>query len=249
MQKNKKKPIKKKMKRKMKKRLCILLLITVLVITGSKIVSTMTKAHLRNVQTEVDNTKVAKIENKETATLNPGRFLVNRNNTLSKDFVPKSLKIPYVQFISYVDPTVKEMDTVAATALENMFNAAEAKGINLLAVSGYRDYSYQEKLYNAEPYDSKLVAKPGASEHQTGLAMDVLSNEYSTLDEDFDKTQGFKWLENNCYKYGFIIRYPKGKEDITGYNYEPWHMRYVGVDEATEISQKHITLEEYLGSF
>lgn len=179
-------------------------------------------------------------------------LLVNRSNRLEKNYVPQSLTIPNVRFISYADNRVKKMDTTAAEALENLFNAAEEDGVNLLAVSGYRTYSYQEMLYDNKVAAAgrveadKYVAQPGASEHNTGLAMDVLSDEYSSLDEGFEQTQAYKWLEDNCYKYGFIIRYPKEKEDITGYNYEPWHLRYVGIFEATEISEKHITLEEYL---
>ncbi|ERI92200.1 serine-type D-Ala-D-Ala carboxypeptidase [Clostridiales bacterium oral taxon 876 str. F0540] len=179
-------------------------------------------------------------------------LLVNRNNRLAKDFVPKSLRIPNVKYISYADPKVKQMDIEAATALESLFDAAKSDSVTLLAVSGYRTYSYQEKLYDnkvssaGQKEADKYVAQPGASEHQTGLAMDVLSNEYTSLDDGFDKTKAFKWLDKNCSKYGFIIRYPKDKENITGYNYEPWHIRYVGAAEASEISQKHITLEEYL---
>lgn len=179
-------------------------------------------------------------------------LLVNRNNRLAKDFVPKSLRIPNVKYISYADPKVKQMDIEAATALESLFDAAKSDSVTLLAVSGYRTYSYQKKLYDnkvssaGQKEADKYVAQPGASEHQTGLAMDVLSNEYTSLDDGFEKTKAFKWLEENCSKYGFIIRYPKDKENITGYNYEPWHIRYVGTAEASEISQKHITLEEYL---
>lgn len=179
-------------------------------------------------------------------------LLVNRSNRLEKSYIPKSLTIPNVRFISYADPKVKKMDATAAKALENLFNTAKKERINLLAVSGYRTYSYQEMLYNNKVASSgrveadKYVAQPGASEHNTGLAMDVLSDEYSSLDEVFEQTQAYKWLKNNCHKYGFIIRYQKGKENITGYNYEPWHLRYVGISEATEISQKNITLEEYL---
>ena len=76
--------------------------------------------------------------------------------------------------------------------------------------------------------------------------MDVLSNEYSSLDEGFENTNAFKWLSENMSNYGFILRYPKGKEEITGYEYEPWHLRYVGVDDAKEITEKGLTLEEYL---
>ncbi|MCJ7690285.1 MAG: M15 family metallopeptidase, partial [Clostridiaceae bacterium] len=124
--------------------------------------------------------------------------------------------------------------------------------IILLGVSGYRDYSYQEKLYNDKVNRSgkeeadKYVAQAGESEHQTGLAMDVLAEEYTTLDEGFKNTKAYKWIIENCYKYGFILRYPEGKEQITGYAYEPWHIRYVGDKVAMEIARKGITLEEYL---
>jgi len=230
----------------MKKRLSMLLFTIGLAIIINYIIRLpmTTNPQTNNVQDTFTEAK-----NIEKDILNEDLFLVNRKNIIAKDFIPKSLRIPNVDFVSYADPEVRKMDTVAATALEKMFNDAKVEGILLLAVSGYRDYSYQQKLYA----DAKLqgeeeyVAPPGASEHQTGLAMDVLSNKHTTLDEGFDKTQAFQWLQDNCYKYGFIIRYPKGTESITGYKYEPWHIRYVGVDGATEITQKQITLEEYMG--
>ncbi len=145
------------------------------------------------------------------------------------------------------------MRKVAGEALEKLFNAAETENIVLLGVSGYRNYNYQVNVYNNSVYRNgkqhadKYVAQPGTSEHQTGLAIDIVSNEYTNLDEIFVNTRAYKWLKENCYKYGFIIRYPKGKEDITGYKFEPWHIRYVGIDVATEIMNRNITLEEYCG--
>jgi zinc D-Ala-D-Ala carboxypeptidase len=185
----------------------------------------------------------------------PAIALVNRSNRLDKNFAPKHLTIPNVKFSSYASADVKKMDAEAALALEDLFKAAKAAGITLLAVSGYRDYEYQNMLYRnkvtaaGKKEADKYVAQPGASEHQTGLAMDVLSNEYGSLDEGFANTKAYKWLVENSYKFGFIIRYPKGKEGITGYNYEPWHLRQVGIAAASEITQKHLTLEEYLGIF
>ncbi|WMJ81693.1 M15 family metallopeptidase [Clostridium sp. MB40-C1] len=181
-----------------------------------------------------------------------GTLLVNRSHRLKNSYTPQSLRIPNIKFISYANSRVKKMHTTAADALENLFNAAKENGITLLGVSGYRDYSYQKRNYDKRVLSSskeeadKYVAQPNASEHRTGLAIDILSDEYRFLDEGFEKTEAYNWLESNCYKYGFILRYPKGKENITGYNYEPWHIRYVGISEATEISQRHITLEEYL---
>lgn len=131
-----------------------------------------------------------------------------------------------------------------------MKNDAKNQGINLNIVSGYRSYSKQESVYNNYvAMDGKNAAdtysaRPGHSEHQTGLAADI-----NSVNNSFINTPEGKWLNDNCYKYGFIIRYPKGKESITGYIYEPWHIRYINVDVATELYNNGdwITLEEYLG--
>lgn len=179
-------------------------------------------------------------------------LLVNKSNKLSRSYIPEDLVTPKVEFISFADPSVKKMDSEAAEALEKLFDAAYADGISLLAVSSYRNYDYQKMLYNnkvkaaGKAEADKYVAQPGASEHQTGLAMDVLSTEYSSLDEGFGNTQAYKWLKENCADYGFIIRYPKDKANITKYNFEPWHIRYVGLTASKEIMDNEITLEEYL---
>ena len=115
-------------------------------------------------------------------------------------------------------------------------------------VSGYRSYYDQKSTYNywVSVYGQKdadtISARPGHSEHQTGLAFDITS-----LNSSYGETEEGIWLRENCFKYGFIIRYPKGKEHITGYAYEPWHIRYVGVEHATYIMNNNLTLEEYLG--
>ncbi|AAK81230.1 D-alanyl-D-alanine carboxypeptidase [Clostridium acetobutylicum] len=179
-------------------------------------------------------------------------LLVNKQSKLSGNYIPQNLRTPNVKFISSSDPNVNQMESEAATGLENMFNAASKDGLTLLAVSGYRPYSYQQKLYNekvardGKAEADKYVAEPGTSEHQTGLAMDLLSTEYSSLDDGFMNTNSYKWLQQNCGKYGFIIRYPKDKENITKYNFEPWHVRYIGLPASQEIMNRGITLEEYL---
>lgn len=184
----------------------------------------------------------------------PNILLVNKTNKLNKSYVPEDLRIPNVRFISYADPTVKKMERTAADSLEKLFEAALKDGINLLAVSGYRDYRYQEGLYNNKVKATgkieadKYVAQPGASEHQTGLAMDVLSDEYSSLDGGFENTKAYIWLKENSFKYGFIIRYTKEKESVTMYNFEPWHLRYVGIKAATEIVDGNLALEEYVNN-
>lgn len=178
-------------------------------------------------------------------------ILVNRQNRLYAGNEPETLRKPNVALRTATDTTSLLTDD-AAIALEKMFNDAKKDGIELIAISGYRTYEYQSSVYNNKiQRDGKIeadkyVAQPGASEHQTGLAMDVLSSEYSNLDEGFEDTSAFKWLNENMSKYGFILRFPKGKEDITGYEYEPWHVRYVGKEAATNIMNRGITLEEYL---
>lgn len=146
------------------------------------------------------------------------------------------------------------MQPEAAEALEELFAGAKEDGITLLATSGFRSYSTQKAIFErklekmSERAANASVAKPGYSEHQTGLAMDVegQSSLGMGLVEDFGETPEGKWLAQHCHEYGFIIRYPKGKTDITGYIYEPWHIRYVGKEDAAEIAALDVTLEEYI---
>ena len=170
---------------------------------------------------------------------------VNRKSTLSSDYKPTDLVLPDVRAVNSSNRLYMRKE--AAIALEELFKAAEDENYYLYAVSGYRSYSYQKSIYN--PY-SGYSAPAGASEHQLGLAMDITLAKYNgTLSVDFGNTKEGKWVKENAHKYGFIIRYLQGKEDITGYNYEPWHLRYLGVDLATELYEKNITLEEYYGDY
>lgn len=142
-----------------------------------------------------------------------------------------------------------------------MLQAAQNEGVNLVICSPYRDYNRQTVLFNRkidyymdkgysymEAYKiaSITVTVPGASEHQIGLALDIVCDTYSQLEVEFGDTEAGIWLQNHSYEYGFILRYPLGKEHITGIQYEPWHFRYVGVEAATAISKQGITLEEFL---
>ena len=178
-------------------------------------------------------------------------ILVNKNNKLAIDYEPNTLVDSDIAFEEYID--CKQLDERTSNAAKEMFNAALKENINLIAISGYRSYSVQENLYNSRvevkgiEKTRQYTAEPGASEHQTGLAIDIVCNDYPYLDEGFENTDAFKWLYNNCYKYGFILRYQKGKEDITGYNYEPWHFRYIGdVDIAKDIMERGICFEEFI---
>ncbi|MGG4491232.1 M15 family metallopeptidase [Metabacillus idriensis] len=180
-------------------------------------------------------------------------IVANKERNLPKDYEPTDLVTPGVPFPFKEDLPKKKMRKEAALSLEVMFKVAEDKGLELLAQSGYRSYDTQDSIFafNAEQKGEELAnktsSKPGQSEHQTGLSMDVTSPEVNyELTEAFGDTKEGKWLAENAHKYGFIIRYLKGKEDITGYNYEPWHLRYVGVEHAKKIHQLGITLEEYL---
>lgn len=140
------------------------------------------------------------------------------------------------------------LDKEAYAALKNLQNAASKAGYSLPMVSGFRTYSFQKRLYenyikrSGQGAADTYSARPGHSEHSTGLSFDVgsVTNSYGT-------TPAGKWLAKNCYKYGFIIRYPQGKSNITGYIYEPWHIRYLGVENATKVYNSGLTLEEYLG--
>lgn len=183
-------------------------------------------------------------------------LLVNKMIGLEADFVPKPLMIPGVPFCFEEDVDKRYMRRDAAKALEEMFQGAYNEGITLIGVSGYRSYIRQQEIYEANirlkglEHTDRYSAKPGHSEHQTGLAMDVTCMDYfGELEEDFAYTKEGKWLEKNCYKYGFIIRYPKGREENTGYGYEPWHVRYVGRKAASYIFKYQIILEEYCKFF
>jgi len=189
----------------------------------------------------------------DTTTPDSYTVLVNKQYNLPHGYEPTDLVIPNVLFPFKEYNQKKNMREVPAHALEELFNQAENEGVLLYAVSGYRSYERQNGIYNSnvnnhgQEYTDKYSAKPGHSEHQTGLAMDVSCPDVNfDLVESFGDTKEGLWLKNNAHKFGFILRYPKGSKDIVGYNYEPWHIRYVGKDISMEIHEKNITFEEYL---
>ena len=136
--------------------------------------------------------------------------------------------------------------------MQEMADAARAKGLHVFLSSGYRSYETQTYLYNrkvsqyGEAVAQTIVAKPGTSEHQTGLCCDITDQYYEMKDASLENTQMYKWMSQHCDEYGFIVRFPKGKEDITGIIYEPWHFRYVGKEAAAYIMEHDLTLEEFL---
>lgn len=138
-------------------------------------------------------------------------------------------------------------------AFLNMWNAAKKEGLNLIINSSYRSYEDQEEVYEyykqtlGEEEADKRAARPGFSEHQTGMAIDIQT--YGSRASTFEEFDEFKWLSENAHKFGFILRYPKDKEYLTGYEYESWHYRYVGVEAATYIYENNITFDEYYAYF
>ena len=171
-------------------------------------------------------------------------YIVNKNNKLESDYIPTDLEEIDLRFACLNKFLRKE----AKINFERMAKDAKDEGYNIVAVSAYRSYNYQEKLYNNYVVDKGFYyadiasARPGHSEHQTGLAVDV-ADLYLDYD-NFDKTKEFKWMINNSYKYGFILRYPKAKFHITGFKYEPWHYRYVGIKLASYLYKNNLLLEE-----
>lgn len=178
-------------------------------------------------------------------------ILANPDTPLPKDFV------------SYTKEIVpgREIDNRIIEPAKKMLDAAKADGIDLLICSAYRSIARQQDLfdnsingYKAQGYSQEDAVKftkhyysiPGQSEHHTGLAMDIVTPSHQVLDAAYEETDAAKWLYNNAYKYGFILRYPKDKEAITKISYEPWHYRYVGVDHAAYIFEHKICFEEYL---
>lgn len=178
--------------------------------------------------------------------------LVNKERNLPANYIPPDLVKPDVRFSFSGEHERQLMRAEAARALEELFAAAKAEGIELAAVSGYRSYETQKRIFNNNVANkgleeaSKFSARPGQSEHQTGLAMDVSAASVGyRLVQEFGETKEGQWLKEHAHKFGFIIRYPKGKEHITGYLYEPWHLRYVGRPLAQILVQSELTLEEF----
>lgn len=181
-------------------------------------------------------------------------ILVNKNNLLSKDYKPKLYIVDDNKnnFHNYVDPNLKpELALEIKSYVDKLLNDAWKSGMFIIVDSGYRSYEYQEKVLKSliekkgdEAY--RLVAIPGSSEHQTGLAMDIAYMKNGIYSDDVkDSDKEVEWMKKNSYKYGFILRYPKGKEEITGYDYEPWHYRFVGINLAKILYDQNITMEEY----
>lgn len=218
--------------------------------------STPEKVEVPETQTAGEQTEVVEPEDVKPVIdqNNPFLILVNKEvGVLDANYVPQNLAVPNVAFSTSISER-KYMVKEAADALEKLFAQASSDGIELHAQSGYRSYGTQKSIYESyvrgfgEEEASTFSAKPGQSEHQTGLAMDVTSDSVENqLVQEFGETEEGKWVAGHAAEFGFIVRYQLGKEDITGYMFEPWHIRYVGVEHAKYITEHGLTLEEYLG--
>ncbi|HBU83151.1 MAG TPA: D-alanyl-D-alanine carboxypeptidase family protein [Paenibacillus sp.] len=205
----------------------------------------MEKRSISALQTTIDTQAV--VTNAQAMTV-----IVNKQRSLPEGYEPSDLVEPNVPF-SFDGPHEKRhLRKEAAEALEKLFAGAKADGIELRAVSGYRSYERQVSIYNnnvktkGQEYTDRVSSVPGHSEHQTGLAIDVSSPSVgNALEEVFGTSKEGQWLAEHAAEYGYIIRYPKGEDDITGYVYEPWHIRYVGTDLALDVVKSGLTLEEY----
>lgn len=172
-------------------------------------------------------------------------ILVNKHYQLPDKYAPDDI-IPMSNQYAYPNNSIRNE---VYEAFKEMSKDAKEQNITLIVNSSYRDYETQKQIYedykdkNGEEYADKYAAKPNFSEHQTGLALDIFSPWYGM--KTFETSPAFTWLNENSYKYGFILRYPKDKEEITGYSYEPWHYRYLGKDLAQKVHNENITFEEY----
>ena len=208
------------------------------------------KAKLKKINS--DQTDLAKANAKQLSDEKDWNMaLINYENPLESGYVPE---------LKEIEPE-KAVDARIYDAVQEMLAAGNAEGLQFYIASAYRSYEKQQEVFNQtmndwlaqgktplEAYEetAKSVAIPGTSEHATGLALDITSGTLGELNEQQAETEEFKWLEKNCWKYGFILRYPPEKSDITKIIYEPWHFRYVGKEAAKEIMKQGITLEEYL---
>lgn len=178
--------------------------------------------------------------------------IVNRDNPLPEEYIP--LDLQYINVPVDVVDEKKFMRYETLYYLRQMFKDAYYEECKLVAISGFRSYTRQKEIYEksirnkGEEYTKRYIAYPGTSEHQTGLALDISCKEINyELEDTFEETKEGKWLKSNVQKYGFVIRYPRDGEIITGYAYEPWHIRYIGREHSMAMYRMGIeTLEEYL---
>ena len=178
--------------------------------------------------------------------------VVNKGRVLPSDYIPANLTSPNTDLSDSSAADNMHLQASASAALEKLVTAAKTEGLKLMLGSGYRSYATQSSFYSGyvssrgQAFADSTSARAGHSEHQTGLAADVgATSGVCQLEKCFGDTPEGQWLAANAYKYGFIVRYPKDKQSLTGYDYEPWHLRYVGAELAAEINKSGQTLEQF----
>ncbi len=207
---------------------------------------TMSAAVETEVQTEVQTeteTPPDPYADKPEIDINSWEFILANSTHSISDYAPQTAPIESV-----------ELDARIISAMTSFVADTRAQGLSVVLTSGYRSYDTQTYLFNNkvaqyggdEATAATIVARPGTSEHQTGLAADITDQYYQFMNESLESTATYQWMSQHCHEYGFIVRFPKGKEDITGIMYEPWHYRYVGVPAATYIMEHGLTLEEFV---
>lgn len=217
-------------------------------------------------ENETEKTETNIVEEKPEETNEPESVDTHERKYPIDILVNPTHRIPEDYSVNLVQVQGKyKMEEEAAKYAKELLKGAKAAGFNMQLCSAYRTIETSERLYknkvneylalgysneNAKTEAAKWVAPPGTSEHHTGLAMDLVSsdywNYYSDLEHDYEKFDSFQWMYDHCWEYGFILRYPKEKQDITGITYEPWHYRYVGLEKAKYIMENKLCLEEYL---
>jgi D-alanyl-D-alanine carboxypeptidase len=186
--------------------------------------------------------------NEQAQDVGSNLILVNKENPLTSNYKPDSLVKLNIPFSDSASDEERYMKSESSEAIEELFNCAQKEGIKLLGMSAYRSYDLQKDIYYSKiiavgkKEADRYIAKPGKSEHQTGLAIDV-TNEDRWFVKSAKEAQ---WLAENAHNYGFILRYTENKENITGVAYEPWHIRYVGKESAKKIYEEQITFEEFI---
>lgn len=181
-------------------------------------------------------------------------WIVNKQRSLPEGYEPPNIKAPDIKLRWAAIAESMQVSEKIVPSLEQMYGAMKTAGFDVMLISGYRSEKTQTDLYNryvrsyGQAEADRLSARPGTSEHQTGLVVDLgRSDKECELEECFGDTPEGKWLAEHAHEYGFIIRYLKGKEAIVGYKYEPWHLRFVGKELAAELHAKQLTMEEFFG--
>ncbi|QUI24694.1 M15 family metallopeptidase [Vallitalea pronyensis] len=231
-------------------------------ITGDQVIITCTyqnisqDIHIRVKQSLADTVIVDKEGRSIITNYEAVDALVNKERGLPSDYVPSDLVEPDVPFSFSGDDEKRNMRKEAAIALEKMFDAAKEESLHLAAASGYRSYYRQKCLHHykinqdGNKATQRISAEPGYSEHQTGLAMDITCRSVGLkLKEKFGQEPEGIWVEENAHRFGFIIRYPQDMEGVTGYKYEPWHLRYLGENLAKLVYDSGLTYEEFLETY